>query len=107
MTGASHAALMVAVMSVVTILLRFLPFIVFRKRTPPYITYLGEVLPPAMIGMLVIYCLKDVTPAAYPHGLPELIAAIIVVALQAWKRNSLLSILAGTAAYMAMVQMAF
>ena len=107
MTGASHAALMVAVMSVVTILLRFLPFIVFRKRTPPYITYLGEVLPPAMIGMLVIYCLKDVTPAAYPHGLPELIAAVIVVALQAWKRNSLLSILAGTAAYMAMVQMAF
>ena len=107
MTGASHAALMVAIMSVVTILLRFLPFIVFRKRTPPYITYLGEVLPPAMIGMLVIYCLKDVTPAAYPHGLPELIAAIIVVALQAWKRNSLLSILAGTAAYMAMVQMAF
>ena len=107
MTGASHAALMVAVMSVVTILLRFLPFIVFRKRTPPYITYLGEALPPAMIGMLVIYCLKDVTPAAYPHGLPELIAAVIVVALQAWKRNSLLSILAGTAAYMAMVQMAF
>ena len=107
MTGASHAALMVAVMSVVTILLRFLPFIVFRKRTPPYITYLGEVLPPAMIGMLVIYCLKDVTPAAYPHGLPELIAAVIVIGLQAWKRNSLLSILAGTAAYMAMVQMAF
>ena len=107
MTGASHAALMVAVMSVVTILLRFLPFIVFRKRTPPYITYLGEVLPPAMIGMLVIYCLKDVAPAQYPHGLPELIAAVIVVALQAWKRNSLLSILAGTAAYMAMVQMAF
>ena len=70
MTGASHAALMVAVMSVVTILLRFLPFIVFRKRTPPYITYLGEVLPPAMIGMLVIYCLKDVPPAQYPHGLP-------------------------------------
>ena len=107
MTGASHAALMVAVMSVVTILLRFLPFIVFRKRTPPYITYLGEVLPPAIIGMLVIYCLKDVTPAAYPHGLPELIAAVIVIGLQAWKRNSLLSILAGTAAYMAMVQMAF
>ena len=107
MTGASHAALMVAVMSVVTILLRFLPFIVFRKRTPPYITSLGEVLPPALIGMLVIYCLKDVTPAAYPHGLPELIAAVIVVGLQAWKRNSLLSILAGTAAYMAMVQMAF
>ena len=60
-----------------------------------------------MIGLLVIYCLKDVTPAAYPHGLPELIAAAIVVALQAWKRNSLLSILAGTVAYMVLVQAVF
>ena len=102
-----RSAVLIAVMAAVTILLRFLPFLVFRKETPPYIAYLGRVLPPAIIGMLVIYCLKDVTPAAYPHGLPELIAAVIVVALQAWKRNSLLSILAGTAAYMAMVQMAF
>ena len=53
-------AVLVAVMAVGTILLRFLPFIIFRKETPPYITYLGKVLPPAIIGMLVIYCLKDV-----------------------------------------------
>ena len=94
-------------MALVTATLRFLPFLVFRRQTPAYIVYLGRVLPAALIGMLVVYCLKDVAPAAYPHGLPELIAAVIVIGLQAWKRNSLLSILAGTAAYMAMVQMAF
>ena len=107
MTNTAHAAILVGIMSAVTILLRFLPFIVFRKHTPSFVLYLGRVLPPAMIGLLVIYCLKDVTPAAYPHGLPELIAAAIVVALQAWKRNSLLSILAGTVAYMVLVQAVF
>ena len=107
MTGSSHAAILVAIMSAVTILLRFLPFIVFRKHTPPFVMYLGEVLPPAMIGMLVIYCLKNVTPAAYPHGLPELIAGLIVIGLQAWKRKSLLSILAGTAVYMVLIQAVF
>ena len=107
MTDARHTALMIAAMSIVTILLRFLPFLVFRKRTPPYIAYLGEVLPPAIIGMLVIYCLKDISPAVRPYGLPELIAAAIVVALQAWKRSSLLSILAGTAVYMALIQTVF
>ena len=104
MTGPEHAALMVGAMSGVTILLRFLPFLVFRRRTPPYVAYLGNVLPPAIIGMLVIYCLKDISPAVRPYGLPELIAAAIVIALQAWKRNSLLSILAGTAVYMALMQ---
>lgn len=101
------AALTVAVMAIVTILLRFLPFIVFRKKTPPYIAYLGKVLPPAIIGMLVVFCLKDVNVMASPFGIPELIAAFCVVALQIWKRNSLLSILAGTAVYMVLVQMVF
>ena len=85
-----HAAALVAAMSVMTILTRFLPFIVFRKNTPRYITYLGKVLPPAIIGMLVIYCLKDVS-----------------MGLQVWKRNSLISILTGTVVYMVMVQMVF
>ena len=101
------AALLIAVMSVVTILLRALPFLIFRKETPAYITYLGRVLPPAIIGMLVIYCLKDVSLVQAPHGLPELIAAACVVGLQVWKRNSLLSILAGTLIYMALVQLVF
>ena len=107
MTDPGRAAVLIAVMSAVTILLRFLPFLVFRKRTPPFIMYLGRVLPPAMIGMLVIYCLKDVSPAVLPYGLPELSAAAIVIALQAWKRSSLLSILAGTAVYMALIQTIF
>ena len=102
-----RAAVLVAVMALVTMLLRFLPFIVFRRRTPAYISYLGEVLPPAVIGMLVIYCLKDVSLASAPHGLPELIAAACVVGLQIWKRNSLLSILSGTAVYMILVQLVF
>ena len=102
-----RTAVLVAVMALVTMLLRFLPFIVFRKKVPGYVVYLGEVLPPAIIGMLVIYCLKDVDLLSGSHGIPEMIAAACVVALQAWKRNSLLSILAGTALYMLLVQAAF
>ena len=97
----------ILVMAIGTALLRFLPFLVFRKSTPPYIAYLGKVLPPALIGMLVIYCFKDVSFTAAPHGLPELIAAGCVVVLHAWKRNSLISILGGTAIYMLLVQVVF
>ena len=100
-------AVLVAVMSVVTILLRFLPFVVLRKETPPYIAYLGRVLPPAIIGMLVIYCLKDVNPIVSPHGIPELISAACVIALQVWRRNTLVSILGGTILYMVLVQVVF
>ena len=100
----THSVLLIAVMAAVTILLRFLPFLVFRKKTPKYVTYLGKVLPPAVIGMLVIYCLKDISPLTAPFGIPALIAAAVVVGLQIWKRNSLLSILAGTAVYMLITQ---
>ena len=100
MSAGMHAAALVAVMAGVTVLLRALPFIIFRRRVPPFILYLGRVLPPAIIGMLVIYCLKDIQLSASPYGLPELVAGAAVVTLQAWKRNSLLSILGGTAAYM-------
>ena len=107
MSTASHSAILVAVMSLVTILLRFLPFLVFRKKVPPCITYLGRVLPPAIIGMLVIYCLKDTVITSAPFGLPELIAGVMVVLLQAWKRNALLSILCGTIVYMRLIQLVF
>ena len=99
------AALLVAVMAAVTILLRFLPFLIFRKETPPYISYLGRVLPSAIIGMLVVYCLKDMTVTAAPFGIPELVAAACVVLLQSVKRNSLISILAGTAVYMLLIRL--
>lgn len=101
------SAVLIAVMSIVTILIRFLPFAVFRKETPEYVSYLGKVLPPAVIGMLVIYCLKDITPAAYPFGIPELASTVCVAGMQVWKRNSLISILTGTVLYMVLIQMVF
>ncbi len=107
MSGNLHAALLVAVMAAVTALLRFLPFLVFRHKVPAYVMYLGEVLPAAIIGMLVIYCLKDVTLNRAPFGAPELLAGLAVVGLQAWKRNSLISILGGTVLYMLLVQLVF
>lgn len=101
------SAALVITMSIVTILLRFLPFLVFRKHTPRYVWYLGKVLPPAIIGMLVIYCLKDVTLAVSPFGLPELTSCAVVVGIQVWKRDALISILAGTVLYMVLVQVVF
>lgn len=102
-----RSAIIVGVMAAVSALLRFLPFLVFRKRTPPYVAYLGRVLPPAIIGMLVVYCLKDVTLTAAPYGLPELIACLTVAAVQLWRRSSLWSILAGTAVYLVLVNAVF
>lgn len=107
MSSAAYSALLVAVMSAVTILLRAAPFLIFKKKTPAYVMYLGKVLPAAIIGMLVVYCLKDVKIVSAPFGAPELIAGLLVVGLQAWKRNILLSILAGTAAYMLLTQLVF
>lgn len=99
--GNAYAALLVAVMSLTTILLRALPFLVFRdeKDTPAMVRYLGKVLPHAIVGMLVIYCLKDVNPTAAPFGLPEFLTGACVILLQAWKRNALVSILLGTFVY--------
>ena len=90
-------------MSLVTIMLRFLPFAVFRKNVPAYIAYLGKVLPAAIIGMLVIYCLRNISFTKSPFGLPELIAGAVVVILQWKKRNSLLSILSGTGIFMILI----
>ena len=100
---------MILISALVTVALRFLPFLMFRSRDrlPDFIQWLGKQLPRAVMAMLVIYCLKDVQPAAPPHGLPEAIAAACVVLLQVWKRNSLISILAGTAVYMALMQAVF
>ena len=103
----THAALLVFAMAVVTMLLRFLPFLLFRNQTPRYISYLGEVLPAAIIGMLVVYCLKDTVLTEPPFCVPELLAGLAVAGLQIWKRNSLLSILGGTVFYMVLVQTVF
>lgn len=92
-----------------TLLTRFLPFLLFpaNKPTPKYLQYLGCVLPAAVFGMLVIYCLKDVSLLSGNHGLPELIAIAVVVGLHLWKRQMLLSIAAGTVCYMLLVQLVF
>ena len=103
-----HAVLVIVVMAAVTFALRTLPFLIFAKReTPPFIQYLGKYLPFAIMGMLVIYCLKEVRPLAYPYGLPELIAVLVVALLHHWRRNTLLSILCGTVTYMLLVQLVF
>ena len=101
----THVVLTIAVASLVTIGLRFLPFLIFSKRqTPPVISYLGKVLPYAVMGMLVVYCLKDMTA---PFGIPELLGCAAVAALHVWKRNTLLSIGLGTVLYMLLVQFVF
>lgn len=92
-----------------TMLTRFLPFFIFpaNKPTPAYIQYIGKVLPAAVIGMLVIYCFKDVRFLSGHHGLPEILGVLVVVVLHLWKRNMLLSIAAGTCFYMVLVQFVF
>ena len=107
MSANVHAAILIAIMSVGTAFLRFLPFMAFKKHVPPFILYLGKVLPPAIIGMLVIYCLRSTQIRTAPFGLPELIAIIVVVLLQIWRRNALISILSGTVVYMLLVQLVF
>ena len=105
----SHAALIIAVAGAVTLLLRFLPFLIFngKRETPPYIIYLGKVLPCAIMGMLVIYCLRGISFTAAANFLPELIACAVVVLAHVWKRNTLLSIISGTVCYMLLVQFVF
>ena len=92
-----------------TMLTRFLPFLIFgrKKEAPKYIQYLGKVLPAAVFGLLVVYCLKDVNLFTGSHGLPEAIAILVVVLLHVWKRQMLLSIAGGTVCYMVPLQLFF
>ena len=90
-------------------LTRFLPFLIFKedRKTPGFVQYIGKYLPSAVFGMLVVYCLKSVTPLAFPYGAPEAIAIAVTALLHGWKRNVLLSIAGGTAVYMLLVQVVF
>ncbi len=99
--------LLTAVAAGVTALLRFLPFAVFKKDVPAPILYLGRVLPFAIMAMLVVYCLKDVSFLTAPYGIPEALAVTAVILLHKWKHHTLLSILGGTALYMVLVQLVF
>ena len=99
----------VIAMAAGTVITRFLPFLLFPqgKKMPRYVEYLGQMLPYATMGLLVVYCLKGIHPLSWPFGLPELIASASVAAIHVWKKNSLLSIGAGTLLYMILVQAVF
>ncbi len=99
----------IAIVVLGTMLTRFLPFLLFPagKPTPKYVRYLGKALPPAVFGMLVIYCLKNVSIFTGSHAIPEMLSIALVVALHLWKRQMLLSIAGGTVCYMLLVQLVF
>lgn len=104
-----YVVLTMLVAALVTAGLRFAPFLIFRNasQTPKLVTDLGNVLPFAIMGMLVVYCLKDVSLTHSPFGIPEALGCIIVALLHIWKRNTLLSIGVGTVCYMLMIQFLF
>lgn len=108
MIDVKYSLVLIAVMAIVSLLMRALPFIVFGKgKIPKAVQYLGNVLPGALMGMLVIYCFKSTVVTSFPFGVPELIATAVVVGLHLWKKNTLLSIGVGTVLYMILVQLVF
>ena len=115
MLSTAGAVAAIAVMAIITFLTRALPFLLFdRGESPPkLVLYLGRVLPPAVIAMLIIYCLRNISfgwgtdLAAFAGWAPQLISAAVVVALHLWKHNNLLSIFGGTILYMVLVQAVF
>ena len=100
---------MVAALAAATMITRFLPFVIFPpgKRRPGFLDYLGKTLPYAAVGLLVVYCLKDVSVTGRFHGLPEFLAIAVTAVLHWWKGNTLLSIGVGTGLYMVLVQAVF
>ena len=106
----SNSLLLISILLIaaVTALLRFLPLMIFGKREiPPFLSYLGKVLPSAVMAMLVVYCLRGVSFSDLSGFLPQLIAGAVVVGSYVWKRNTLMSIIAGTVCYMLLVQLVF
>ena len=101
-----HSAKLIAVIALVTIALRFLPFVIFsgKRQTPAYISYLGKVLPFSIMGMLVIYCYKTIDLTSSTHGIPEILAGLVVAGLQFWMKNMFVSICVGTALYMVLIR---
>ncbi len=104
-----RSVVIILLVALTTLATRAIPFIVFPegKKIPKAVEYLGKVLPPAVIGMLVVYCFKSVNLLSFSFGLPEFIAGITVVVLHLWKRNNLLSIGTGTILYMILIQYVF
>ena len=107
--SAEISFLIILLVALTTFATRVIPFLIFPKgkEIPKTVQYLGKVLTPAVIGMLVVYCLRNTSVTARPFGIPELIAVLVVVLLHVWKRNNLLSIGVGTVLYMVLIQVVF
>ncbi|MBP2031931.1 branched-subunit amino acid transport protein AzlD [Clostridium algifaecis] len=105
----SYTLIAILVMGAVTFGIRVAPFILFgnKKATPKYVVYIGNYLPPAVMAMLIIYCLRNVKLYSFPFGIPEAIGIITVAVLHIWKHNNLISIIGGTIVYMIEVQLIF
>lgn len=105
MIDIKYSLLLIVIMAAVTQMLRFLPFALFARGTPKPVLYLGRVLPPAIMAMLVVYCLRNTDFTGTGHGLAEGISVLLVILLHKWKHNTLLSIIGGTACYMAFIRL--
>lgn len=105
----AHTFYAIAIMALITALLRFLPFLIFKGKasTPKLVEKLGRLLPSAVIAMLVVYCLKDMNFSATADYLPAIIAGLLTGVLHVWKGNTLLSVISGTVCYMLLVQYVF
>ena len=104
-----HSIGIIAVAAIVTLFIRAIPFVLFggKREVPETVTYLGKVLPPAIMIILVVYCVKGINLMVGNHGIPELLSIAVVAILHIWKRNTLLSIAVGTVLYMILVQVVF
>ncbi len=105
----SRSFIIIMLVALTTFATRVLPFLLFPKgkEIPKIIQYLGKVLTPAIVGMLVVYCLRNTQVLTGSHGVPEMIAVVLTAGLHLWKRNNLLSIGAGTICYMFLIQVVF
>lgn len=108
-TDYRHAMIIILVMGLMTLATRIVPVLIFGRgeKVPEYILYLGKVVPYTAMGLLIIYCLKDVQVLEAPHAVPEAISLTVVTLTYLWKRNSIMSVVIGTALYMILIQMVF
>ena len=109
MTDHVHAMIVIAVMGLAVLATRIVPVLIFGRgeKVPEFILYLGRVVPYTAMGLLIVYCLRDMPVLDAPHGLPEIISLTVVTVTYLWKRNTILSVVAGTALYMFLVQSIF
>jgi branched-subunit amino acid transport protein AzlD len=109
MTDYRHAMIVIAAMGLAVLATRIVPVLIFGRgeKVPDFILYLGRVVPYTAMGLLIVYCLRDMPVLEAPHGLPELISLAVVTVTYLWKRNTIMSVVIGTALYMFLVQSVF